>query len=107
MGGKGTFAAGTSRNPNDVQSLDGTWDVQRLSGLLPPLVGVRKRIEGSRGRTVVGPLKVSFDVVGSELRYSPPLSGVVDVLEPDADGWHGRTLVGGREVGRFRLRRID
>jgi hypothetical protein len=90
-----------------VQTLDGIWDVRRLSGFLPPLVGVRKRISGSGGKTVVGPISVSFDVVGTELRYASPLSGVVDVLEPDADGWHGRTLVGGREVGRFQLRRVD
>jgi hypothetical protein len=89
-----------------VQALDGTWDVHRVSGFLPPLVGVRKRITGSAGKTVVGPLSVSFDVVGRELRYTAPLAGIVDVLEPDDEGWHGRTLVGGRELGRFRLRRV-
>jgi hypothetical protein len=89
-----------------VEPLDGIWDVQRVSGFLPPLVGVRKRIRGSGGETVVGPLSVSFDVVGNELRYGRPLGGVVDVLEPGPGGWQGRTLVGGRELGRFRLTRI-
>jgi hypothetical protein len=91
-----------------MTSLDGIWDVRRVSGLLPPLWGVRKRITGTSGETVVGPLPgVCFDVVGPELRYRGPLSAVVDVLEPEADGeaWRGRTFVAGHEVGRFRLER--
>jgi hypothetical protein len=89
-----------------VTTLDGTWDVRRVSGLLPPLWGVRKRIHGTSGETVVGPLPgVSFDVVANELRYRGPLRSVVDVLEPDGESWHGRTIVGGHEVGRFRLER--
>jgi ferritin-like metal-binding protein YciE len=86
-----------------VAELDGIWNVRRTGGALPPLVGVRKRIAGSRGRTLVGGAGVAFDVVGRELRYRPPLSGLVDVLEPSADGWSGRALFRGREYGRFRL----
>jgi ferritin-like metal-binding protein YciE len=88
-----------------MAALDGTWDVRRTGGLLPPLLGVRKRIAGARGRTLAGPATLPFDVVGRELRYRPPLHGVVDVLEPAGAGWHGRTLVGGRQVGRFRMER--
>ncbi|HZT85731.1 MAG TPA: hypothetical protein VE984_09980 [Gaiellaceae bacterium] len=89
-----------------MSGLDGEWDVRRVSGLLPPLVGVRKRIRGGRGATVLpGGLGVPFAVVGNQLRYRPPFSMVVDVLEPDGDGWHGRATAFGRTVGEFRLSR--
>jgi hypothetical protein len=89
-----------------VPELDGEWDVRRVSGLLPPLVGIRKRISGDHGATLVpGGIGVPFLVVGRELRYRPPLSMVVDVLEPDGDGWHGRATVYGRTVGDFRMSR--
>ena len=89
-----------------MAELDGEWELQRLSGLLPPLVGMRKRIRGERGATVLpGGLPVSFAVVAHELRYRLPFSMVVDVLEPDGDGWHGRATVFGRTVGEFRMSR--
>ena len=95
-----------------MKALDGSWDVRRVGGLLPPLLGVHKRIDGSSGETTIGPLPgVSFDVVGTELRYRRPFSAFVDRLEPDPDGggggWLGHALVGGREIGRFRLVRRD
>ena len=83
--------------------LDGVWEVRRVGGLLPPLYGVRKQIEGVRGRTTVGPIRAPFDVVGRELRYRAVFAGFVDVVEPDGDGWAGRALYRGREYGRFRL----
>jgi hypothetical protein len=92
-----------------VADLDGVWSVRRCSGALPPLLGVRKRIRGDRGETVLpGGLGVRFVVSPAddrrrELRYRPPFAMVVDVLEPDGDGWHGRTLVFGRAVGEFRM----
>ncbi len=83
--------------------LDGTWSVQRLSGALPPMVGVRKRISGRRGRTLAGPLPLPFDVDGRSLRYRFP-PGLVDYLEPDGDGsFRGRATLFGRELGRFRM----
>lgn len=86
--------------------LDGVWKVERVSGFLPPLHGVRKRIEGARGETTVGPLPgAPFDVDGLALRYRRPFSGVVDLLEPDGSGYVGRATFRGRELGRFRLRR--
>jgi len=89
-----------------MAELDGEWELQRLSGLLPPLVGMRKRIRGEHGATVLpGGLPVPFAVVVHELRYRPPFSMVVDVLEPDGDGWHGRATVFGRTVGEFRMSR--
>lgn len=88
-----------------MTELDGVWNVERVGGFLPPLLGVRKRIAGSRGETAIGPLPgVPFDVVGRELRYRRPLSAFVDVLEPAQDGWSGRALFRGRKYGRFRLR---
>jgi hypothetical protein len=86
-----------------VTELDGVWNVERAGGLLPPLVGMRKRIFGSGGETLVGPLRVPFDVVGSELRYRGALDGFVDRLEPAPVGWAGRAFYRGREYGRFRL----
>jgi hypothetical protein len=88
-----------------VAVLDGLWNVEREGGLLPPMVGVRKRIAGARGVTTLGPLRFPFAVEGLRLRYRVP-PGLVDVLEPDADGFRGRAFVFGREVGRFTLRRI-
>jgi ferritin-like metal-binding protein YciE len=85
--------------------LDGVWRVERVAGALPPLTGVRKRIRGARGETRLGPAAVGFDVVGSQLRYRAPLTGLVDVLTPDGDGFAGRTLLYGRHVGRFRMTR--
>jgi hypothetical protein len=84
--------------------LDGEWDVRRVSGLLPPLHGVRKRISGTRGHTIVRtPPGLPFDVVGRELRYRGLLSGLVDVLEPDGDGWRGVARYRGRDFGRFEM----
>lgn len=89
-----------------MAELDGSWDVERVSGLLPPLVGVRKRIAGAKGVTALGPLPgLPFDVVGRELRYRGPLRGLVDVLEPAGDRVDGVAVYRGRPLGRFRMRR--
>jgi hypothetical protein len=89
-----------------MPELDGDWELERVSGFLPPLVGVHKRIRGDHGATVLpGGLGMPFAVVAHELRYRPPFSMVVDVLEPDGDGWHGRATVFGRTVGEFRMSR--
>jgi hypothetical protein len=90
-----------------MTELDGRWNVKRLGGALPPLVGVRKRIHGGRGETAIGPLPgVPFDVVGLELRYHAPFRGFIDVLEPRARGYLGRATFRGREFGRFTLERL-
>ena len=87
--------------------LDGVWEVRRLSGLLPPLVGMRKQIDGSTGRTTVGRLPgATFDVVGLSLRYRAPFSGFVDQLEPSGGGYLGRATFRGRVFGRFTLQRM-
>jgi hypothetical protein len=90
-----------------VDELDGIWRVERVSGFLPPLLGVRKRIRGASGETVVGPLPgVPFDVVGLSLRYRAPFRGFVDELEPNAEGFLGRATFRGRVFGRFALKRV-
>ena len=88
--------------------LDGEWEVRRVSGALPPLYGVRKRIEGAQGVTMFGPVGAPFDVVGRELRYRGLLSrGLVDSVEPGDDGWwDGIARYRGRRVGRFAMRRL-
>jgi ferritin-like metal-binding protein YciE len=88
-------------------SLDGVWSVERSSGALPPMAGVRKRIRGTAGETIAGPLRMRFDVRGNELRYRRPFVGLVDEIAPDAEGYDGRATWFGVELGRFRLRRID
>ena len=87
-------------------NLDGDWDVRRAGGLLPPMIGVRKRIEGERGETSLGPLPgVPFDVDGNALRYRKPFSAFVDLIEPAGEIVRGRATFRGRELGRFELRR--
>ena len=91
-----------------MDELAGVWNVERVSGFLPPLLGMRKRIgplvDGvGHGETLVGPLRARFHVVGSELRYDAPFTDFVDVLEPAGGSWNGRALLRGREYGRFRL----
>ena len=89
-----------------MAELDGTWNVRRLGGLLPPLVGVQKRIEGARGETAVGPLPgMPFDVSGLSLRYRAPFRGFVDELVPDGDRYLGRATFRGHAFGRFALER--
>ena len=89
-----------------MSDLDGLWRVERVSGLLPPLYGVRKRIEGDHGETRIGPLPgVPFRVDGLTLVYHAPLGGFVDLLERKGDGYNGRATFRGRDYGRFRLRR--
>jgi hypothetical protein len=89
-----------------MSELEGDWELRRLSGALPPLAGMRKQIRGDRGATVLpGGLRVPFAVVAHELRYRPPFSMFVDVLEPDGEGWHGRATVFGRTMGEFRMSR--
>jgi ferritin-like metal-binding protein YciE len=91
-----------------VAELDGLWTVRRTGGALPPLVGVRKRISGARGETIVANgVRLAFDVRGNELHYRAPLTMLVDVLTPDADGFRGRSKLFGRDLGTFELRRID
>ena len=86
--------------------LDGEWEVRRVSGLLPPLYGVRKRIEGGTGETMLGPARSPFAVVGRELRYLGLLTrGLVDTVEPDGDEWSGVARYRGRVLGRFAMRR--
>jgi hypothetical protein len=89
-----------------MDALDGDWTVERVSGLLPPLLGVTKRIAGDRGETrVAGVPAAPFAVAGLELRYRTPFRGFVDVLEPVENGFAGRATFRGREFGRFRMRR--
>ena len=88
--------------------LDGVWNVRRRGGLLPPLVGVQKRISGASGETRIGTLPgAPFDVVGLSLRYCAPFTGFVDVLEPDGSGFRGRATYRGREFGRFEMQRVE
>ena len=89
-----------------MAELDGTWDVRRVAGALPPLTGVRKRIRGASGETiVVGGRGIPFDVRENELRYRAPFAFLVDILEPRGDGFHGRATAFGRTYGEFELRR--
>jgi hypothetical protein len=89
-----------------MSELDGTWSVRRISGLLPPLLGVNKRIEDGHGDTRLGPLRVPFVVEGYSLRYCKPFYGFVDVLESDGERIRGRATFRGREFGQFEMHRV-
>jgi ferritin-like metal-binding protein YciE len=89
--------------------LEGDWRVEHLGGVLPPMVGVRKRIRGEGGETRVGPLVIwHFRIERRDERaalvYRAPFSSLVDELEAAADGSIlGRSVLAGRELGRFRM----
>jgi ferritin-like metal-binding protein YciE len=92
--------------------LEGLWRVERAGGLLPPMAGVRKRIEGARGETRVGPLagwpfEIERRPEGFALVYRPPFSAFVDEVRPGPGcSWAGSSTVGGYEFGRFSMRRV-
>ena len=91
---------------------DGDWRVDRTGGLLPPMVGVRKRVRGRRGATRVGPLlrwpfRLEERAGCVALVYDPPFSLWVDELRPEAPGlWRGTATLGGRPIGSFRMVRV-
>jgi hypothetical protein len=92
--------------------LQGLWQVERAGGLLPPMVGVWKRVEGARRETRAGPLigwpfEVERRGEGFALVYRTPFSAFADeVRAGPAGSWVGRFVLGGFEFGRFRMRRI-
>jgi ferritin-like metal-binding protein YciE len=94
-----------------MKDLEGDWRVERLSGFLPPMLGIRKRIRGDRGEIQVGALPGwSFRVERREERvalvYREPFSAIVDELWTGSENsWLGRSTLGGRELGRFRMTR--
>ena len=92
-----------------MAGLDGVWSVRRVSGALPPLWGVRKRIHGARGETTVGPIRMPFDVLGNELHYRRPFRGLVDIVELSPDGTHGdgRAAFRKREFARFAMELVE
>jgi hypothetical protein len=89
--------------PVGAAALEGSWRVERISGLLPPLLPIRKHIAAGAGVTQIGPLRLPFEVEGTTLRYRGPLQAFVDELERSGDEFIGRATVLGREYGRFRL----
>jgi ferritin-like metal-binding protein YciE len=96
-----------------MRSLVGKWKVERMGGLLPPMIGVRKTIRGGAGETRVGPLPVwpfrvkrTFESV--DLVYRRSFSTFVDEVRREPDGsWLGRMTFLGLELGRFRMTPID
>ncbi len=101
------------RRPTLSGLLEGEWRLQRLSGALPPLIGVRKEVRGDRGKTWFGPFPAaSFRVEEREdclaLVYRPPFSVLVDEVRRESEGsWLGKATLGGRTFGRFRMTRIS
>jgi hypothetical protein len=75
--------------------------------------GVWKLIVGPRGEIRVGPLVGwPFDFErcrkGFALVYRPPFSAFVDEIRAaPEDSWAGSSTFGGREFGRFVMRRIE
>jgi hypothetical protein len=88
--------------------LDGVWRVRRISGLLPPLAGVRKRIQGNRGETRIGPLAVPFEIEDFTLNYTGILDGFSDLLDEITESrCLGRATFRGRVFARFEMSRIS
>ena len=91
---------------------DGYWRVERTGGLLPPMIGVYKRVRGERGETWFGPLlRWPFGLEDRAecvaLTYDPPFSPWVDEIRAETtDLWVGTATLGGRPVGSFRMVRI-
>ncbi len=96
-----------------MDELEGRWRLERLSGVLPPLIAARKEIRGYRGKTQLGPLlEASFRVEEREdclaLIYRPPFSMLVDEVRKESEGsWLGKATLGGRAFGQFRMTRIS
>src|SRR5437763_5952352 len=91
-----------------MSELDGVWRVDRVGGVLPPLHGCVKRINGSQGTTEFPRVPgMPFDVRGLELHYRSPFWLLVDKLEPQDGGYFGRATLAGQEFGQFTMRRLD
>lgn len=97
--------SGGDRNP--MSKLEGRWRVERLSGMLPPMVGVSKEILGERGKTRLGPLlSLPFQIEKREdcIVFVYPSSMLVDEIRyASEDSWVGRAVLAGYELGRFRI----
>ena len=93
-----------------VESLDGEWKVQRLSGPVP-MPGVYKAARGGRGTTWArwSPFPaLAFHLEQREgsvmLIYDSPLSFLEDELRLGDDGsWLGRARVAGVQYAWFRM----
>jgi hypothetical protein len=94
-----------------LSDLEGDWRVERLGGLLPPMVGVWKRIHGDHGETRLGPLpgvpfKLEQREGGIALIYCRPFAMFIDTLRREPDGsWVGQATVNGLAFGHFRMTR--
>ena len=93
-----------ARAEQELNELDGVWNIRRTGGALPPLRGfVRKQIVDGRGSTVAAGVRFPFVVEGLSLRYP---FGLVDELVPDgADAYDGTARLFGRRLGTFRMTR--
>lgn len=97
-------------SPSVVDGLDGTWEVQRLTGPVP-MRGIYKVASAGRGRTGAG--WSPFGDAGFRLEqhedsviliYDSPLSFMRDEFRKEADGsWLGRARAGGRQYAWFRM----
>ena len=91
-----------------MSELDGVWKVERIAGALPPLYACRKRIHGDRGTTEFGRMPgMPFEVHGLDLQYRGPFGVLVDRLERRDGEYVGHATLLGRELGQFRMRRLD
>ncbi len=103
----------SGRDPASMDELEGRWRVERLGGALPPMVAVHKEIHGKRGETRFGyllalPLRIEEREDYPALVYRRPFSMLVDeVRKQTEDSWLGKTTLGGRTFGRFRMIRVS
>ena len=96
-----------------MDELEVRWQVERLSGALPPMVAVHKEIHGKRGETrfahiLALPFRIEEREDCPALIYRSPFSMLVDVLrKQEEDSWLGEMILGGRALGQFRMMRVS
>jgi hypothetical protein len=96
-----------------MDELEGRWQVERLSGALPPMVAVHNRNHGKRGETRFGHLLgLRFRIEEREdcpgLVYRPPFSMLVDGMSESRRKTHGGEMTLGRRArGRCRMTRVS
>jgi hypothetical protein len=88
--------------PDLLLSLEGDWEVERLTGLLPT-GHVRKRIHGGHGKTILAGTTIAhFAINGTTLSYAGlPIND--DLVPISEQIWHGTGRLMGASFCSFRL----
>lgn len=85
-----------------MKSLEGSWNVRRTAGVLPP-IGVSKLVWGHCGYTALFGVPVAFFTIDDGVLRYRGLPMVDELTEGPEGTWRGRGLLFGREFCRFEL----